>query len=178
MIEIDLRVELQIEGPFLNKSSTVGSFGVDSVPLRDFQGRPIIPRSQFKGRLKEQIAIFSKASLSAGPQISRWMGMAPDIESDRTDAMAKQGLRTESWYFSDLVATTPSASPRTITRIQMDSERGSVKSGALQVIECGIEPGIQITFSGLVTVVERDQTRLELTDALGIYDFSNLAPRN
>lgn len=163
MIECDLQLIFTIAGPYLSRSSTTGGYGIDAVPLRDAQGRPLLPGSHVRGRIRESLdgshdrELPGLWQMSGKPALAeQWIGPAPT----RDDVEPDVGLRRFGWHFGDFSAPLAAASGYTLTRIELDDESGSAKSGALQVIEPAVPPGESAEFTGMVTVSAANEVEL------------------
>ena len=157
MIECDVLLTFQVGGPYLSRSSTTGGFGIDATPLRDRLGRPLLPGSHVRGRIRETLAdVWNLGPRPAGGD--EWLGPI----AAREDIQENNGLRRFGWYFGDFTAeAAASTGEHYLTRIQLDKETGSVKTGAMLVIECAVPPGETASFSGIVTVSAADEGELK-----------------
>lgn len=157
MIEIDFLCVFEVQGPFLSRSSTTGGFGVDAIPLRDRDGNALLPGSQIKGRVREAYhELFPEDQA-----ILEFLGPKVDLE-----AIGSEELRPDGWLFGTFKAKSSGAgsdSTQTsrsdgdlLTRIALDGETGTVKRGALLVMELAVPIGEAEQFAGRVTLSARD----------------------
>ncbi len=158
MIELDLRVTLHVQGPYLSQACGAGGYGVDAVALRDANGHPLLPGSHVRGRIRESLAELS-AAVGAGSNGAAWLG--PD--ADRERVQVDRGLRRSGWYVGDFCASElsqDSSAEHLVTRIQIDPDTGSVKKGSLLVAECAVPLGDVAVFCGCVTLSAGDEVEL------------------
>lgn len=157
MIEIDFQCVFEVQGPFLSRSSTTGGFGVDAVPLRDRDGNALLPGSQVKGRVREAYhELFPEDQA-----ILEFLGPKVDLE-----AIGSEELRPDGWLFGTFTAKSSGADSGStptsrsdgelLTRIALNGETGTVKSGALLVAELAVPIGEVDKFTGRVTLSARD----------------------
>lgn len=160
MIDLTLNVTLTIEGPFATKGTTVGGFGIDAVLLRDATDHAILPSSQVKGRVRdalEELATCSTGQLGDS-QIHDWFGPAVNLDKPNNH----DGLRPYAWHFSDFRSATP-CKPQVNTRIAIDDQTGSVKTGAMLVSESAVLAGEALHLNGMVTLAGKTVAELQET---------------
>jgi hypothetical protein len=152
MLELRLHIELSIDGPFLSKSSAVGGFGADAVALRDAQGRPLLPGSQVRGRLREALTELAVADGKLADSLADWFG--PGVNRD--DDMPAWGPRPRGLIVSDFVGAAPAdaSRPPSLTRIQIDRQTGAVQAGAMLLIEPAASPGETLKLAGAIDFCE------------------------
>jgi hypothetical protein len=152
LFQLRLAVELRVTGPFTTKSAALGGYGVDAVLLRTQDGRPLLPGSQVRGRLRDALEKLAAADPNLLPDIGQWFG--PEVARD--DDQPSNGQRRRAWYFSDFEAPERfrSTEPyhRLLTRIALDQDTGSARQGALLVAETAARPGEEIPFNGVIDV--------------------------
>lgn len=153
MIDPVLKLTLHLEGPFVSQDRGASVFGTDTQTLKNNQGKIIVPGSQIKGLLREIFeAAICEGALGGkeGKWLKVWFGTGSgNIEETESHFEPKTGRL----FVSDLVAKCPKNSHETITRIQVDSERGSVSEGMLQVIEAPFGYGEKIEFTGKIRIM-------------------------
>jgi len=161
MLQLTFTLQLTIKGPFTTKSSGVGSFGVDAVLLRDRNGKPLLPGSQVRGRVRESLEEFASAiGGSEGETLATFVRNAfgPPVTLDEFEPM--HGHRAGAIHFSDFTGSDslPAGddAEQLLTRIQVDSATGTARSHALLVLETAAEPARPIQFEGEVELFERD----------------------
>lgn len=170
--------EVAVRSPFLFRGLAAAPFGVDAIALRDDQGTPIIPMDQIRGVMKEALRDLPESVVSAsGPlAIDSLFG----IKSKREDesGAANEPVRRRI-HFSDLVAKgilPDLTTPDTVedlpqkgahhTRIEIAPDTGTVKTGALQVVELVAPMGAVVLFTGTVEVLAPAQNHDCVTDML------------
>ncbi len=140
---VPIGIALTLRSPFLFQGLANAMLGIDAAQLRDEHGRPIIPADQVKGVLRAACDVLAKRApdLAPGPFIAKLFGRpSPDGSFDEPDRALL--------IFGDLAADLAKDLERTATRIEIDDELGSVKSGALQVAELVAPFGMEAEFSG------------------------------
>lgn len=165
-LSFDLR--LTVRSPFLFRGLDGRFVGVDVTHVRDERGRPIIPADQVRGVFRQNLEILAEhVPLPAG-DIDAVFGRKSS-ESDEADAYGSNQPFRGRIIFEDLVATqfykdpddTDAKSSPFIgsgisetTRIQIDDDTGSVKAGALQVLELVAPFGSAVSFIGRIVVYD------------------------
>lgn len=167
-------IDLAVRSPFMFEGLVNDRIGVDSAYIRGQDGEPVIPAAQIKGVLRDALEHLATAtSIITGDEIEMLFGVASTATADEQDRPSR-GLA----YFSDLSAD--AAEPSSITRIAIDDETGTVKTGHLQVVELAAPLGAVTNFRGSLIVLYRngvDQGRIEkalevalkLVPAIGAY---------
>lgn len=153
MIEIDVKLTLKVQGPFLSRSSSMGGFGVDAVALRQRDGFPLLPGSQVRGRLRE--ALIELYPADALDFLAAHLGPVVD-----RGAIGSDEMRPRPWYFEDFTTDQfQQTSPYDglLTRIALDENTGSVNTGSMLVAECAIPPGGNAEFTGKITLTASDE---------------------
>ncbi|GAB4141223.1 MAG: hypothetical protein Tsb009_10910 [Planctomycetaceae bacterium] len=158
MIESDIQLEFDIAGPFLVQSSTGGEYGVDAAALRDVNGALVLTGSQVRGRIREALVEFQQIGKVSGDKITSWLG--PQLPKEWGTVDPDQGLRPHNWHFTDFVAQL-NVDNTLISRIQIESETGAVKRGALQVIESGLPIGQTVKFCSTVTLSGQGEDEID-----------------
>ena len=157
MIEIDFQCAIEVRGPFLSRSSTTGGFGVDAVPLRDLDGKALLPGAQVKGLVRAAYhELFPEDTA-----ILEFLGPKVDLET-----IGSEALRPDGWLFGTFTAQSQTSNTNSLeavgsssdlfTRIALDGDTGTVKSGALLVAELAVPIGETQCFAGRVTLTARD----------------------
>ncbi|ABC21951.1 RAMP superfamily CRISPR-associated protein [Rhodospirillum rubrum] len=159
----DLR--LCVRSPFLFRGLTTAALGLDASALRDPAGRPLIPGDQIRGVLKEALGDLPETVVPKEGALS--IDCLFGRKSAREDEVGAANLPARRRiHFTDLVGVdmvgdpTDKTAPRLgldgkgaiHTRIALDGESGTVKTGALQVIELVAPMGAAVTFKGTITV--------------------------
>lgn len=160
MRERALGIRLRVAGPVLTRATAMGDYGVDAPVARDHRGRPILPGSLVKGKLREawrELAAAAPAELAAalgerGERAAEWLGE----QNDQGGWEPRRGRL----HFGDLRADRDGARGRRY-RVQLDPDLGAVRPTALQAIESPFAPGEEVEFAGEVRLVPRDDAELE-----------------
>lgn len=153
-----LDVTLTVRGPVLTRSTAFGGYGVDAPVARGRHGRPILPGSLVKGKLREAWEELAAAEALAVP-VDDWLGH----RNEEASWLPERG-RTR---ISDFEAA--GGERRRRYRIQLDPETGAVAQQALQVVETPFAPGQEVAFTGSVGFVPRDdEERAAFERALGL----------
>lgn len=151
---ISYAVTIKVEGPVLSACSKISNFGVDTPVLRNHEGKAILPSSLIKGKL-----------LHALEELKDYL---PDINFKKEFFGEGTGSRQEerkAWepqrgkiFFSDFVLEEQNKT-KNYTRIAIDEKTGTVKEGALQVIETALDAGEQGEFTGQISVLLVNDTQ-------------------
>jgi hypothetical protein len=155
----EFTLALTLRSPFIFQGLGAAATGIDTRALRDEAGRPIIPADQVKGILRA--AFVSLAEATGGRLVDRadidalFGAPSPEredvAEGDEQDRPVRGAL-----IFADLTAEPHDGADwkdrRTITRIEIEPQSGSVKRGSLQVVELVAAPGTEVRFAGRAVV--------------------------
>lgn len=167
-----IAVELTLRAPFLFSGLNAPAFGIDSGMIRNAHGALIVPHSLMRGNIRHVINEMVKAGaeLADGCSVTDLFGGATTNASEEEsndhkafkldDNGGKVGWAPARGVleFSDLVQVekdgegSRSKASDVLTRIAIDDQTGSVKTGALQVIESPFAVGQCVTFAGTVRV--------------------------
>lgn len=188
-VRLDLPLTLAVRSPFLFRGLQARFVGVDVAHLRNEEGLPVIPADQAKGVFRQALGWLEDVGAFPSGRIVELFGRSSggggedDEEREATGANDPERGRI---VFSDLVARTlhrdpdrapanaeailPSTVTGETTRIEIDDALGSVKTGALQVIELVAPFGAVVTFEGEVSIFapadEAENWRRRLLQAL------------
>lgn len=166
---------LSIRSPFMFEGLVNDRLGLDSTFVRGQNGEPVIPAAQAKGVLRDALEHLAAATnMITISEIESLFGLSSAPSSEEQDRPSR-GLA----FFADLSADAGTASS-SITRIAIDDETGTVKTGHLQVIELAAPLGAVSSFRGLLIVrypQSLDHARIEkaflaairLVPAIGAY---------
>lgn len=154
-------ISLTVQGPILTKSSSPSGFGVDAAVARVTHGpqrdQPCIPGTHIEGKVRE-----AWGQLGYDDQnIIRLLGLK---SPEGTDDLPVRGRL----QIGDLIATSKGKSRITRHRIALEQELGSVKHGALQVIETPYAAGETVTFTGKAWAYGEDAKALREQLQLGL----------
>ncbi len=160
MQELRFAVTLTVKGPFLTQSTAPEGYGVDAPLARDTDGNYCIPGTLLKGLVRQSWEELKSAAESVNRpeafaiEIDDWLGATTGNREEHPDAsVAPHRARLR---FDDLTAA-PVSSTRTICRIAIDADRGSVANGAYQIIEAPFRAGEEVTFWGSIACSIRSQ---------------------
>lgn len=149
MLNVELTVKLTVAAPFSTRSSEMGDIGVDSPLARTHAGRPYVPGTLVKGRLRQSWQeLHSAAGERFDPNVDELLGKptANDTLQRNGDVEPRRGRL----YFSDFSLSQELDKAPQITRIQMDAALGSVRKGSYQVIETPSISGERLVFTGSI----------------------------
>lgn len=151
MYETKCSVTLTLQGPFLTKSPAAAALGVDAPLHRNKAGKPIIPWTLIKGRLRHTLKEFEELGVLAVGSTDSWLGKESGNGAPDRLAEAVTPIRgfVEGSDFA-LVDSVEKDNRRYRNRI--DRTRGSVDMGAYQVIESPFQSGQKLQFSGEIRV--------------------------
>lgn len=147
MIRADLTLCLEIEGPLLTRSTAPGEFGVDAVVARDHEGVPYIAGSHLAGKIRQ--ALEEMADLDGKSPGSLNTGIMDQITGKPADNFQP---RPKAVFISDMLLQNCGQHGRARSRIQVDRQRGSVKRGALLVMEAPFASGQSLYFIGVISI--------------------------
>jgi hypothetical protein len=175
---VTFALSIKVRSPFMFQGLVNVRLGVDAACLRSERDRPIIPAEQVRGVLRMAMDVLGgmpawRAEKNGQPR----QGRAPSVIAEAEIACLfgeKSKPEEESHgehnrpergclHFNDLEADRE-AEPGVTTRIEIDDVLGSVKTGALQVVELVATVGTDVTFSGMVILdadTHIDVTRVE-----------------
>ncbi|PWW03808.1 CRISPR/Cas system CSM-associated protein Csm3 (group 7 of RAMP superfamily) [Hoeflea marina] len=138
---------LTLRSPFLFEGVVNTRVGVDSACIRGEAGEPIIPAAQIKGVLRDALERLAlNTDLITGDKIDLLFG----VPSKPTSAEQDRPERGQA-LFGDLGAPGCPTGSHT-TRIEIDDSTGTVKRGALNVIELAAPLGAEVRFSGTLVI--------------------------
>ena len=143
---------IKLESPFMTAGTEVTSITVDTSLLRNHEGKLILPGSQVRGVYRD---LFEKAKIEQYKDLFGTSSATLTDNSPNGDNPFAPNRRR--LHFSDLICTTDETNPLgTTTRIEINPETGSVRKGALQVIEMPFPYGAEVTFSGTIMLIGND----------------------
>jgi len=161
------RLELEVIGPVLTKSSLPGEPGLDAVALRDPDGALLLNGKHLEGRAKH--AAYDLADLSGDTTLNLelWAKQAfgpdnPDTEEKRAQWEPQRGDIT----FEDLRCCSKNEINNPLPagrdfRLQIDEKRGTGEDRMLAVFERAAAHGELLTFGGLVRMAVTGNTSKE-----------------
>lgn len=153
-----VQVTLILRGPVLTRSTAAGAYGVDAPVARDGEGRPILPGTLVKGRLRESWEELSRVPgdpLGLGARLPRWLGVGEGAAGGASAAGTRRGRLLISDFRAD-------DGDRVVRhRIQVDPELGAVRPHAFQTVETPFAAGEEVSFRGEVRFVPRDRAELD-----------------
>ncbi len=163
MYSVTLPVILTLEGPILSKSTSIGGHGLDAIMTKNYKGEYYLPGTLVKGRLRQAIEELSSVDQSLEDFNGKWLGK----EAGNTDNQAPVAPERTRVNFHDFVYKKTVTGEnelkkddrdKTLHRIKIDKERGSVEKGALLIIDAPFAVNEHIDFSGEITFIAKDES--------------------
>lgn len=143
MIHLRLKLRLELLGPVLTQSTSAGSMGLDAVMARTLAGKPYLPYSQVRGKLRQSLEeLGEKVSPTF---VHHWFGPR--------QATNDQELDRGNLYFTDFVHPLPKDKFATRTRIQIDDQTRAAKDRMLMVIDSPFEVNELAAFDGEIVSI-------------------------
>ena len=144
MITTRLKITLELIGPVMTKSTTLGGYGIDS-PMAQSGGHYYLPGSLVKGRLREALQELCAAAPDETKDwtIDDWFGVKTGNREESTRSFKPSRARILFDDFRDL-KTRPDKIFDTRYRIQIDPKTKAVKKGALQLLEAPYASGAHV----------------------------------
>jgi len=175
MIELTLTAHLTVDGPFLCRTGTVGSAGLDAVAMISPKGQAVIPGTQVKGLLREalyELVAVEPAFLEGAAPGSEGPPRVEDLLGPPSNAEdgASTPLRRERGMlsFSDFLSANPVGARTTRARIRRDRARAATSARHLQLIEAATGSGDTTTFTGTIRARVATSAQADaLTKAVG-----------
>jgi len=138
---------LELRAPVLIGGGAASRFGVDTLQMRDADGRVIIPDTHLKGVLRAAWEALAADGVSAPISVDDAFGRrGADVRTDEVGDTLDP-LDRGCLMFRDLVADDIGTTGR-ITRVALDDETGAAAEAQLQSVEMIAEPGAVIAFRG------------------------------
>lgn len=157
MINVTMKIDLVLSGPVLSQATSPTQVGMDSYMARDNKGRYYLPYSLIKGKLKQSWKELIEATGGEfNPSIPELLG----IESGNADEELEGDFSPVrgNLIISDFVHDYPQErNPDKIYGIHMDPERGAARKGHLRVLESPFKAGEEVTFTGFIRYIARDE---------------------
>ena len=132
MIHFQLDVHLKLVGPVLTQSTNAGEFGVDAVMARDSQGKPYLPYSLIRGKLRQALeelegALAADDAKHFPGDVVHWFGPRTRSREDDHARHERGELFNErgALFFTDFKHPQEKPLDPLISRIQMDPETGA-----------------------------------------------------
>jgi hypothetical protein len=142
-----------LRSPFIMAGVEASGIGIDTSMLRDEEGRAVLPGDHVKGLLREAfraLEAVNKQLISF--DIDRLLGRKSNAELKEPKQSGDNPFAPERGclLLRDLFADIPAGArkERDITRIAIEEETGTVKSGFLQVVELAAPLGTDVMFRG------------------------------
>lgn len=158
------QLRLVFTGPFISQSTGTMALGMDA-EMQKYHGIPVINGSLIKGNIKHALTEFNTHIDKKSPNIpiDRWLG------SETSDNQYKPNRANVEFDFYWALDTTEQKTQQEKTyqertRITIDDKTGTVKEGALQVIEDCFSSGSKPAFIGKISAYfpnENDQKKFE-----------------
>jgi len=179
-------ITLQIQAPFLTKSSAPGDYGIDAVVARRADRQPYIPGTLVTGKLLEAWKQLGTVKDRCGrilfaPETESWLGkwLGDDaasgfeprrkrltftdfvfISKESSERAAKTVMPTAKAGFKE-ESSKCKRETKTRFRIRMDAERGAADEGALQLIESPFAPRDIVEFEGTACFLAKSREEIQ-----------------
>jgi len=142
------KIKLHLEGPILSHQSGSRVFGLDTPTIRDETETPALPGSLVRGNLRHAWVYFAKTFPGIGcpdsEKIKAWLGeQSPQDSND-------EPRRAQLQFAYRWVADKSGDAQRFRHRIKIDSGKGTVEAGALQMLDEPFGAGDAVVFSGWI----------------------------
>ena len=150
MIHLRMHIRLVLLGPVLVQSNSHTVLGVDAVMARNSHGKPYIPYTNVRGKLRQ--ALEEIASIAALPEFGEVRRLVPLMFGPRSadsDFQQERGILN----LTDFVC--PEARPcvEVRTRIQLDPDTGTAKKRMLQVLDSPWDIDEEAVFDGQISCI-------------------------
>jgi CRISPR/Cas system CSM-associated protein Csm3 (group 7 of RAMP superfamily) len=162
MLQVILDIKLTLEGPILTKSSMPGRYGIDASMAENHEGKYSIPGTLVKGRLRqswEELKDLTSSSFITCSEINNLLGLKSGNSEDTDNTIPVTPSRA-TLKFSDFICKEEKQT-RDLHRIKMDEEKGTVKKGALLIMETPFAPGEEAKFSGEISFFAEDKAEVD-----------------
>ena len=141
-----IALSVKVESPFIFASTSTISMMVDTALLRNPAGQLILPGSQLRGVVRDLFKRAGWDDLCGSIFGGEGSGDAFDEALGGSEAFAPNRRLV---YFNDLALQDDGGKEHAFTtRIAINPETGSTKTGSLQIIEMPYPMGQEVTFSG------------------------------
>lgn len=147
MQEVTLTICLTLRGPILSHSTSIGAIGIDAPMARDRSGAYYLPFSLVRGRLRQSWSELNEATDDNFPslkEIDDLLGPPPG------ETLGREPQRGRL-HFLDFRHGGAVNDPGLLHRIRIDTDRGAVAKGAMQVIESPFSSGELVSFKGTIS---------------------------
>lgn len=157
-----LALRLVLCGPVLTRSTSPAAFGVDAPVARNGDGRPVLPASLVKGKLREAWSELSEIDAEAIPPetAETWLGRGN--EQQRWEPERGRLLLEDLVAQPQQDADAPIGEDELRYRIRIDDQLGAVKPNFLQVVESPFAAGEDVCFEGTAEFVGTDAEASDL----------------
>lgn len=146
-------IQLTVLGPFLTAATGAGSYGLDKVFHRDYEGNLVLPQTHLKGKLRtaleELVDFFAE---DHRPDINEWFGASSDQD------LGNYEPDTGMLDFSNLRMDQPGQLSQLIarTRVTMNPKTLTAKENLLRAVEDPFPSGSQVLCKGTVAFYADD----------------------
>jgi len=167
-------ITVAIRSPYLFTGLKVANFGIDSSAIRDENdpasgvlARAIIPGDHLRGHLRQNLRRLDSLGLIDQQLLGKLFGDESASRKDKTTEQEIDGNEPNrgALQFSDLFQVEEPLS-ETFTRTAIDDATGTVKDGALQVLELASPLNAVSTFKGQLVVFWDENNASDLEQAL------------
>lgn len=159
-----INIAITLKSPWLVQGSEPGRYGLDATLLRNHNGQPILPGSLIVGRIQAAWNEMKKMDLSIPADENQKNGNKKCNEWFGGEG-TNDNLHARIWI-NDLVIDTKDAELLQATRIHIDDNTETVKSGHLLLIEQTQAAASTVTFKGQWSVYLEDHEAKALTNNL------------
>jgi len=157
----ELQVELTVRAPLISGGGGDSIRGLNKLFIRRSDGRIAVNGSHIKGKLREALEeLVTKKACQDEFSVIKWFGPeeSTNISSNEQNQETAPDYRTKSLlHFSDFIIASPSmqadcsANQKRLTKVRIDSNTGTSKEQALQIVENLFDPGTQVTLLGTIS---------------------------
>jgi hypothetical protein len=145
---VKFTVTLTLQAPVLSQAIGSLKFGTDTAALL-INDKPALPGSLIRGNLRESWETFAKYEALKPAYIDKWLGKSsnPDNNNDSYQPFRAK-LRFDEYWTTN---TTLEDDHALRYRIAIDEDSGTVKDGAIQMIDSPFPTGKEVKFCGSIT---------------------------
>lgn len=157
-------ISLRIRGPILVHGNQIGPLGIDAVAMRASDGSLIIPGDAVQGKLRESFdELTGSDPFHRSRENDTGIAIKKGSKGEFEDTLRQNLEAAQNPYplfISDFrCAATGLRGPgeRTISNIKMDPNTGTAAEKMLRVLDCPVEPGREVEFTGVVRFLSSSQ---------------------
>ncbi|EIJ43892.1 RAMP superfamily protein [Beggiatoa alba B18LD] len=154
-------VTLNIHAPVLTQATGGRAHGLDTITLRDNEGKPCLLGSSVRGNLRQTWEFFNRIYPQANIDIKTWLGAKSEFDEDTDENSSNEPQRANLFFSYYWQAQTVENSEKSVRHRIKISEEGTVEEGALQVIETPFITGQVVSFKGNIRAFLKDKEEKE-----------------